>query len=277
MSKYFIKKENLMSLTTIQNALNSVREQKPLIVNITNYVVMNTTANALLAIGASPIMAHSQGEMSEMMAIADALVINIGTLDSLWIPRMRYAIQQANAFNKPIILDPVGCGATTLRTELAKELAGMSTHLIIRGNASELIAFSGRHSQTKGVDSQDSSDAAQSAAQKLIHDYQCHVILSGEIDFIISGTNQYSLYNGSSMMPSATGMGCTLSALTAAFAAVGENTGLAATAIMGIAGEIAAEKSAGPGSLQVNLIDTLYSMNTTTIANRLRMEKLAIE
>ncbi|MFA0502630.1 hydroxyethylthiazole kinase, partial [Vibrio sp. 10N.222.46.A1] len=116
----------------IIQSLRAVREQKPLVVNITNYVVMNNTANALLAIGASPIMAHSQQELAEMMSFSGALVINIGTLDSVWTPRMCFAVEQANANNKVVVLDPVGCGASTLRTETSREIARLADKLIIR-------------------------------------------------------------------------------------------------------------------------------------------------
>ncbi|MDF4362318.1 hydroxyethylthiazole kinase, partial [Vibrio parahaemolyticus] len=115
-----------MLIEQITQALTAVRQQKPLVVNITNYVVMNNTANALLAIGASPIMAHSKQEMAEMMSFAGALVINIGTLDSVWTPRMIYSVEQANSNGKIVVLDPVGCGASSLRTETSREIARLA-------------------------------------------------------------------------------------------------------------------------------------------------------
>jgi hydroxyethylthiazole kinase len=260
-----------MNTDTIINALHAVREQKPLVVNITNYVVMNNTANALLAIGASPIMAHSREEMAEMMSFSGALVINIGTLDSLWIPRMMVAVEQANNHNKVVVLDPVGCGASKLRTQTSRQIADAANKLIIRGNASEIIALAGEQGTSKGVDSTDSSEAAVGAAQYLAKTYQCNVVVSGETDFIITADRQIKLNNGHVMMPYVTGMGCTLSALTGAFAAVGEETGLAAAAVLGVAGEIAAEQSKGPGSLQVNLLDALYLLDEETLIQRLKM------
>ena len=253
----------------ISNALQALREQKPLVVNITNYVVMNNTANALLAIGASPIMAHSRQEMAEMMSFSGALVINIGTLDSQWIPRMIYAVEQANLNNKVVVLDPVGCGASTLRTETSRQIAALANDLIIRANASEIIALAGETAQSKGVDSLDSSKAAVGAARYLVETYRCNVVISGEVDYIINAESEITLHNGHAMMPNITGMGCSLSALTGAFAAVGEKTGLAAAAILGVAGEIAAEQSAGPGSLQMNLLDVLYLLDETAINKRL--------
>ena len=260
-----------MNIDTIINALHAVREQKPLVVNITNYVVMNNTANALLAIGASPIMAHSREEMAEMMSFPGALVVNIGTLDSLWIPRMMVAVEQANNHNKVVVLDPVGCGASKLRTQTSRQIADAANKLIIRGNASEIIALAGEQGTSKGVDSTDSSEAAVGAAQYLAKTYHCNVVVSGETDFIITADRQIKLNNGHVMMPYVTGMGCTLSALTGAFAAVGEETGLAAAAVLGVAGEIAAEQSKGPGSLQVNLLDALYLLDEETLIQRLKM------
>ena len=263
--------KNVIDVEAICEALVTLRAQKPLVVNITNYVVMNNTANALLAIGASPIMAHSRQEMAEMMSFSGALVINIGTLDSQWIPRMTFAVEQANANNKTVVLDPVGCGASHLRTDTAREIAQLANNLIIRANASEIIALAGEQAQSKGVDALDSSEAALGAARFLVATYQCSVVISGEVDYVVTANNECQLSNGHAMMPYVTGMGCTLTALTGAFAAVGETSGLAAAAVLGVAGEIAAEKSAGPGSLQTNLLDTLYQLDTAMLNARLKL------
>ncbi|MGF1688302.1 hydroxyethylthiazole kinase [Photobacterium japonica] len=255
----------------IFDSLQAVRKQKPLVVNITNYVVMNNTANALLAIGASPIMAHSQQEMAEMMTFCGALVINIGTLDSQWTPRMAYAVEQANVNKKCVVLDPVGCGASTLRTETSRRLADAAETLIIRGNASEIIALAGEEGKSKGVDALDSSETAVESAQYLVKAYRCSVVISGEVDYIVTAQGITALHNGHAMMPYVTGMGCTLSALTGAFAAVGETTGLAAAAVMGVVGEIAAEQSNGPGTLQLHFLDALYQLDEETLMQRLKM------
>lgn len=259
----------------ITQALSAVRQHKPLVVNITNYVVMNNTANALLAIGASPIMAHSQQEMAEMMSFAGALVINIGTLDSVWTPRMLFAVEQANLNGKVVVLDPVGCGASTLRTDTSRQIARLAEKLIIRGNASEIIALAGEQATSKGVDALDSSNAALGAAQCLVAEYGANVVISGETDYIVTKSQTITLSNGHAMMPYVTGMGCTLSALTGAFAAIGDETGLAAAAVLGVAGEIAAEQARGPGSLQSILLDTLYQLDEHTLANRLNIQRLS--
>jgi len=266
-----MKPQSDSTIKLIISALKAVREQKPLVVNITNYVVMNNTANALLAVGASPIMAHSRQEMAEMMSFSGALVINIGTLDSQWMPRMIFAVEQANINNKLVVLDPVGCGASVLRTETAHQIAQAANKLIIRGNASEIIALAGEKGQSKGVDSLDSSQAAVGAARYLVATYQCNVVISGASDYVITPESQVKLQNGHSMMPYVTGMGCSLSALVGAFAAVGEETGLAATAVFGVAGEIAATQSKGPGSLQLNILDTLYQLDEATLTQRLKL------
>lgn len=260
-----------MNTQDIVKALRAVRDNKPLVVNITNYVVMNNTANALLAIGASPIMAHSREELAEMMTFCGALVINIGTLDSVWIPRMQYAVEQANKNGKVVILDPVGCGASTIRTTTARELAQSAEKLIIRGNASEIIAMAGEQAQSKGVDALDSSDTAVGAANHLAKALNCNVVVSGEVDYVVTPSKIYTLSNGHAMMPYVTGMGCTMSALTGAFAAIGDETGLSAAAVLGVAGEIAAENAAGPGSLQVSLLDTLYQLDEETLIERLKL------
>jgi hydroxyethylthiazole kinase len=261
----------VMNTQKIIAALATLRETKPLVVNITNYVVMNNTANALLALGASPIMAHSQQEMAEMMSFSGALVINIGTLDSVWTPRMHFAVEQANVNNKVVVLDPVGCGASQLRTQTARHIADAANKLIIRGNASEIIALAGENAKSKGVDALDSSDSALGAARYVAQEYRCNVVISGETDYVVTLDTQYQLNNGHAMMPFVTGMGCTHTALTGAFAAIGDDTGVAATAILGVAGEIAAEKSAGPGSLQMNLLDALYLLDEETLTRRLKL------
>jgi hydroxyethylthiazole kinase len=259
-------------VAAVTGALDQVREAKPLVVNITNYVAMNNSANALLAIGASPIMAHSREEMGEMMSFADALVINIGTLDSHWKTRMLYAVDQANRYGKPVVVDPVGCGASRLRTRVSQQLAARAANLILRGNASEIIALTGSPAQTRGVDAIDGSAAAVAAARVLNRKYQGNVVISGETDYAVTADRVVKLSNGHSLMPYVTGMGCSLSALTGAFAGVGETTGLAAAAVFAIAGEIAAESSPGPGSLQVHLLDTLYHLDADTIRSRIHLK-----
>lgn len=264
-----------MNNKQIITALAAVRAQKPLVLNITNYVVMNNSANGLLALGASPIMAHSRDELAELVPLVGAVVINIGTLDRSWIERMVMAVALANRHGKPVVLDPVGCGASSLRTQTSRRLAEMAEQLIIRANASEIIALAGAAANSKGVDAMDGSEAALAAGQQLVRDYHASVVISGETDIILGENREIRLNNGHAMMPFVTGMGCTLSALTGAFAAVGETSGVAAAAVVGVAGEVAAEMSPGPGSLQLNLLDALYRLDTEALNHRLKVKVTA--
>ena len=258
----------------IWRAIEEIRGKAPLIHNITNYVVMNTTANALLSIGASPVMAHAAEEVEEMVAIAGALVINIGTLSDNWVESMFRAAREAKKRNIPIILDPVGAGATRYRTETARKLIKTVSPSIIRGNASEIMALGPeKGARTKGVDSIALSHAAIDAARGLNMTYGSTICVSGETDYIIDN-DIIEIRNGHPMMSRVTGFGCTASALCGAFAAVNSNYAMAAAqamAVMGIAGEIAAETAAGPGSLQTAFLDTLYCLTELDIEKCLRV------
>ena len=259
---------------TVWADIKKIRADAPLIHNITNYVVMNTTANALLAIGASPVMAHAIDEIEEMVRIARALVINIGTLSPPWVESMLKAARSAKSLQIPIVLDPVGAGATHFRTQTAWRLMQESPPTILRGNASEIRSLFHAGSTTKGVDSRHGSDEAVEAARELSHRYGCAVSVSGTIDVIVQGSNTIRVANGHPMMPRVTGLGCTASALTGAFAAVNSSAMHAAAhamAVMGVAGEIAAEKSDGPGSFQMHFLDVLYNLSEEDVKKRLRV------
>ncbi len=252
----------------------SIRKQSPLVHNITNYVVMNTTANALLSLGASPVMAHAVDEIDDMVSIAGSLVINIGTLSEHWVSAMLRAAAKARERRIPIILDPVGAGATRYRTETSLELIEKLPPSIIRGNASEIMALVTAEAKTKGVDSTVSSGAALDAAQYLSATYGSVVSVSGATDYIISPNTIIKIQNGHAMMSRVTGLGCTASALCGAFAAVTSDHLLAVTqamAVMGISGEIAAEKADGPGSLQMIFLDTLYNLTESDIKRYLKI------
>ncbi|WP_225036016.1 hydroxyethylthiazole kinase [Winogradskyella sp. SM1960] len=246
--------------------IQSVKKQSPLVHNITNYVVMNTTANALLAVGASPVMAHAKAEIKDMAGIANAILINIGTLDEYWSEAMLMAAETAHSLNKPWVLDPVGAGATPYRDEIIQQLLQFRP-TVIRGNASEILALSKSNTAaTKGVDSTASSNAAIDEARKLVEQYGSVVCISGETDVILDANKQILLKNGHAMMTKVTGLGCTASALIAAFAAaVNDKTAAttAAMALLGIAGELSEKQSSGPGSLQMHILDKLYTITET--------------
>ena len=252
-----------ISCDALSAAIAAVRAKSPLVHNITNYVVMNNSANALLAIGASPVMAHWVSEMEEMASIAGALVINIGTLDDKWIEGMIAAGKTAMRRGIPIILDPVGVGATSQRTEAAVKIINICQPTIIRGNASEIMALVDASVKSKGVDSSASSDDALESAKKLAAATSSVVVISGETDYVTDGQSVNTVSGGDPIMTSVTGMGCTSSALVGAFAAVVDDPMLAATAamaVMSLAGERAAERSLGNGSMQVNFLDELYNL-----------------
>jgi hydroxyethylthiazole kinase len=268
-----------ITVAEIYKSMESIRRQAPVVHNITNYVVMNNTANALLAIGASPVMAHAEEEVEEMVNIASALVINIGTLSERWISSMFKASRQARKKGIPVILDPVGAGATAYRTKTARDLINNESPSIIRGNASEILALYDDKSKTKGVDSAASSDTAIDTARKLNEIHKCVVCVSGAIDYIVGEDKIMKIKNGHPLMSRVTGLGCTASALCGAFAAV-EKSSFAATveamAVMGIAGEMAAAVAVGPGSLQTHFLDILYRLTEDDIKQHLKVEQCRI-
>jgi hydroxyethylthiazole kinase len=245
--------------------LRRVRERKPLVHNITNYVVMNYTANALLACGASPVMAHAAEEVEEMVSLAGALVLNIGTLSPPWIEAMRKAGKRANELHVPVILDPVGAGATRLRTDSAKRLIEELSIQVIRGNASEILSLVGEKSasRTKGVDSVHTVDQVRETAMALAGELRTTLAITGAVDLITDGKRTCRVMNGHEMMSHVTGTGCTATVMIGAFLAVDPNPLEAATtglSYFGLAGEKAATKALNPGSFQIALLDALYDM-----------------
>jgi hydroxyethylthiazole kinase len=262
------------STQLIWQDVTQVRIQAPLVHNITNFVVMNNTANALLALGASPAMVHAPEEVEEFVSISSALVVNIGTLDATFVEGMKRAMQRAKSLGKPIVFDPVGVGATSYRNQVSEELLTLAAPDVIRGNASEIMALAGLNAQTKGVDSLYGSDAALEAAKRLSAVWGSVVVISGATDYIVQHDQIASVSNGHPLMTKVTGMGCTATALIGAFTAINANYFQAAThamTIMGIAGELAAEKNLAPGSLQVNFLDALYQLTEQTIAERIHL------
>ena len=248
-----------MELNPEQN-LAALRSQSPLVHNITNFVVMNFTANALLAIGASPVMAHAEEEVEDMVSIAGALVVNIGTLSPAWVKGMKLAMKKALELGKPIILDPVGAGATPYRNQVLSELLYTSSPTIIRGNASEILALAGFNIQTKGVDSTANSTDSVEAAKALSNQYGCVVSVSGATDVIVSGEKIAFVDNGVALMTRITGMGCSASAIAGAFAAIEPDAfkaAVSAAVTMGVCGETAFQKAQLPGSFQILFLDSL--------------------
>ena len=251
--------------------LEKLREAAPLIHNITNYVVMNSTANALISIGASPVMAHAMEEMKEMVSLASALVINIGTLSGKWVEAMHLAGKTAKEKGIPVVLDPVGAGATTFRTDTTKDIIQEIQPQVIRGNGSEVLAIAQAGFTTKGVDSTASAEKALEAAKDLAKNANAVVSISGKTDYITDGSEIRVIANGHPLMGRVTGTGCTATALTAAFAGINSEPFTAAAEamiVMGIAGEMAAEEADAPGTFYTKFLDALYKIDGEQIQKR---------
>lgn len=256
--------------------LVAVRERKPLVHNITNFVVMNYTANALLAVGASPVMAHAREEVAEMVGLAGALVINIGTLSEAWVDSMLLAGKAAKKRRVPVVLDPVGAGATRFRTRTAKRILDKSKVSVIRGNASEILSLQNEKSCTKGVDAVHSVDDAAASARLLARELDTVLAITGPVDLVTDGRRVLRVANGHPLMALVTGTGCTATAVIGAFLAVdSEPLRAAATALayFGLAGERAAERAEAPGSYMIALIDALYTLAPADLASGARIEE----
>ena len=257
-------------------ALASLRNNQPVVHNITNQVVTNTTANALLAIGASPVMAHAPEEMADMVNIASALVINTGTPSELQLAAMKKAIQAAQEQGKPWILDPVGAGATAYRLKLNTELLKLKP-TAVRGNASEILTLLTGEPTGRGVDSDSSSDDTLIYLQEKAAELDTVLAVTGATDYITDGKRLAKITNGHPMMAKVTGTGCTATAITGAFLASSDDYWTAAVssiACLGIAGEKAAFMAKGPGSLQMHLLDELYQLDAEAIQARLSLTLL---
>lgn len=276
-----------MDTTMVGNALEAVRTTHPLVHNITNYVTVNDCANALLAIDASPIMSDEPEDVRDIQSICGGLVVNIGTLNSLTIAGMHAACEQAASSGHPIVLDPVGAGASALRTTTAAELLDKYPITIVRGNMSEIKALAGGASTTRGVDvcpddAVTDANLAESAA------FACRfaetagtvVAITGAIDIVADATQAYAIRNGSAWQGRITGAGCMLSCLTGAFAVANADAlqaALGAVVCMGAAGNVA-EKAmqAGDGNatFRTRLIDALCSMQPNQLAELARIEQV---
>jgi hydroxyethylthiazole kinase len=260
-----------MHSSQFSRLLENVREHNPLVHNMTNEVVTNFTANGLLALGASPVMAYALEEVADMAKIAGALVLNMGTLNEELVEAMIIAGKSANAHGVPVIFDPVGAGATSYRTETARMILEQVKISIVRGNAAEIANVIGEEWAIKGVDAGSNAGAnverlAMNAAQKL----GTIVVITGKEDTITDGKNGYLVQNGHPILTKVTGTGCLLTSVIGAFAAVDENRligGVSALAFYGIAAELAAERTAGegPGSFQIEFLNQLSKVSAADV------------
>lgn len=249
--------------------VQAVRQRAPLVHNVTNFVVMNFNANMLLAAGASPIMAHAVEEVPDMVAIAQAIAVNIGTLDAQWVPAMLLALQSARALGRPAVLDPVGAGASAYRNRILAQLLEQGRPGIVRGNASEILSLTGLVGASRGVDSAAASRDALHSARALSEQHRCVVCVSGEDDYVLGPAGACAvLSNGHPWMTRVTGVGCSASALVAAFAAVQPDAWRACASAMGflgVAGQLAARRvttqGGGVGSYAVALLDAVDQLS----------------
>lgn len=255
----------------LKAAVDQLKRSKPLIHCITNYVTVNDCANALLAVGASPIMSDEPADVAEIASICDALVLNIGTLDGRSVEAMRIAGACFADSGRPIVLDPVGAGASSLRTRTASSLLDELPVAVVRGNMSEIKALAGASSSTRGVDV-NPDDAATEASLASSARFACDlakqtgsiVAVTGAIDIVADAGRAFAVRNGSPLMGGITGAGCMLTCLAAAFAAANPATQLealvAAVAAEGLAGQRAAARMGpldGNGSFRTYLLDAL--------------------
>lgn len=268
-----------MNIQHVIGLLEKVRAENPLVHNMTNVVVTNFTANGLYALGASPIMAYAKEEVADIAAIAGAVVLNIGTLNETDVAAMKLAGASANERGVPVLLDPVGAGATAYRTKTARELLDQVRVSVVRGNAAEIANVIGRDWAIKGVDSGagegDAVDLARAAARQL----KAVVAITGKDDVVSDGANTYVVHNGDPMLTRVTGAGCLLTSVIGAFAAVeadGVRAAVAALVVYGAVAEIAASHAAGkgPGSFQIEFLDQLALVTAADIERLGRFERL---
>jgi hydroxyethylthiazole kinase len=249
--------------------LRELRERKPLIHQITNYVVMNETANATLALGALPVMAHAPQEVEEMASVAGALVLNIGTLSEHWVDAMLLA---GKATTGPIVLDPVGAGATRYRTETAKRLLEELDVAVVRGNPAEVATLAGREAEIRGVESIAAEASAADLAREAARMLGCIVAATGPTDHVSDGERVIAISNGHELLGTVSGTGCMSTAVTGSFLASNPTEPLVAAAealvAFGVAGEDAARDARGPGTFHANLYDALYNLDPDTLDGR---------
>ncbi len=246
----------------IAKTIFEIKKTKPLILNLTNFVTMDFVANCLLAIGAAPIMCVYEEELEELIKLSAVIYINIGTLNDEFIHLATKAQIISSKYNKPIILDPVGAGATKIRTEISKKIA--ATAKIIRGNASEIMALNNESFASKGVEAVHSTDAVTDIADNLAKHLKNTIVVSGAIDYITNGTKKAQLAFGSPIMQNVTGMGCALTATLAAFLAVAEDpydAGIIGSKYFSLCGQITSQNHKNPGSFKASFIDELYNPN----------------
>ncbi|MET3699634.1 hydroxyethylthiazole kinase [Bacillus oleivorans] len=268
-----------MNVHEISSLLDKLRETNPLVHNITNVVVTNFTANGLLSIGASPVMAYAREEVSDMAKIAGALVLNIGTLTAEEVESMLIAGRSANEHGVPVIFDPVGAGATPYRTETAKRLLNDLDISIVRGNAAEIANAGDLSWQIKGVDTGEAQGNPIEMGIKVAKKLNTTIVITGKQDVITDGQTTYIMNNGHPYLTKVTGAGCLLTSVIGAFSALEKDpikAAVAALVVYGVAAEIAAEAASdkGPGLFQSEFLNALHKVGTQDIEKYASFEKM---
>jgi hydroxyethylthiazole kinase len=256
-------------------SLGLLRERKPLVHQITNYVVMNETANATLALGALPVMAHAREEVEEMAALAGAVVLNIGTLSPHWVEAMVTAGRAANERGVPVVLDPVGAGATRYRTGTARRILDQVEVTVLRGNAGEVATLVGVDAEVRGVESIGAGVDPAELARRAARELGLVASVTGAVDHVSDGERVVAVANGDPLLASITGTGCMSSAATGCFLAVSASPlegAVEALVAFGVAGEDAAAVARGPGSFHVALYDALAALDPGTLTERAKVE-----
>jgi hydroxyethylthiazole kinase len=255
--------------------LGTLRERKPLVHQITNYVVMNETANATLALGALPVMAHAVEEVEEMVGLASALVLNIGTLSERWIEAMLLAGRAAGEHGIPVVLDPVGAGATGYRTETARRILEDVRVTVLRGNPGEVATLVGAEAEVRGVESIAAGIEPAELAREAARTLGLVASVTGPVDHVSDGERVLAVANGHPLLAAVTGTGCISSALTGCFLAAKPDEPLAAAAealsALGVAAEDAAAGAVGPGTFHARLYDALAALDPDTLDSRARI------
>jgi len=259
----------------IYGILEKVRTQKPLVHHLTNWVTIYDCANIVKVLGASPVMAHAKEESGDMAKLGSSLVLNIGTLTPDFIESMKVAAKSANKKGIPVILDVCGAGATPFRDEKSFELLDGVRIDVIKGNASEIARIAGENVQTKGVDSVDVEKDLIDIARQLAKKRNATVVITGKEDIVADKDRHYIVKNGHELMAHVVGTGCMASSVIGTFCAVEKDlakASAAALACFGIAGELAAKESKGPGSFKESLFDNIYRLDKDTIEKMQRIE-----
>jgi len=264
-------------ISDIADLMESVRKKRPLVHHITNYVTVNDCANVTLCAGGSPVMTDSSKDIDEMVSFASAVVLNIGTLNERTIESMIQAGKTANRKGIPVILDPVGAGATAYRTETVWKIIDNVKVSIIKGNEGEIGFLAGAGGKVVGVDSEGMSGDKNNAAASLALRTGAVVAMTGREDTISDGKRTFVINNGHDLMGTVSGTGCMASSVVGCYAGTTEDmliASISALAVFSVAGELAAVRSSGPGTFKVNLMDSMQNLSVKDVTSRAKVRTI---